>query len=844
MTLKHALLASACASLLVAPAAYAQTTDAGTSARTGNEIETVVVTAQKRSESLQTVPIAVSAYTSETRQIVGINTIQDLTNFTPGLSYSSSNDRVFIRGVGRQTNPIGGDPGVATCTDGVYYARTASVSVSDFFWTASKFCAGRKARSMAQFDRRRDQLHFQTPNRHIQADARFTWENYGVTNVEGSVSGPITDWLRARLAGAFYKQRGGYFKNVAGGRSEGGAGEQRYVELQLDADFSSHVHGWLKLNTGSSATRPRTQNRVSAYDDALYPTGYIAPGSGFGYNTTGYTALGSATQNPGILDSSKISVNTPARQHLKNNFGATTELTWDLPGVQVKYIGGYQQYDLDQTTEIDQTSMVRYTVPLAPFFNICSFIPGCGPVTINPAQRFIYVENKKFGSSELNISSTNDGPFQWIVGAYYYKENAQQESHFNAPDLVQLRKPANGVANPSGDFVTALSSLKTESWAGFGQVDWKIADTVKLTGGLRYTHDRRFGTEALRVVCYGCGGFTPDQYGTFTPALDVTTASASYTPAPGVVAPATIDPATGFTNRGLSASWSAVTGTAGVEWTPTEDSLAYARYSRGYKSGGFNAGGVSAAPETQPEFVNDYELGYKRSFGQTFQANIAAYYYDYKGLQVPLTVPTPSGANLTQFFNLDSSRSYGIELETIWRPTDQLKFMLNYGYASSKIEKACCFVDGTDPTAVQPGAQPVGPVVGGKQQQSLKGGELPLTPKNKVALNAVYTLVFDPGTLDLSASYIWKDSSYSLVFNRFYNKMPSYDQVDLRAVWTDTDDRYRVILFAKNVFDTKGYDGASGGQYISTNFPPSSVGQTYSYTPPRTFGVQLQYHFR
>ena len=97
------------------------------SATTLNE---VVVTAQKRSENLQEVPVAVSAFTAEARDLIGISSIQDLTNFTPGLSYSTSLDRASLRGIGRQTNNLATDPGVATYTDGFYNVSTRSAARS------------------------------------------------------------------------------------------------------------------------------------------------------------------------------------------------------------------------------------------------------------------------------------------------------------------------------------------------------------------------------------------------------------------------------------------------------------------------------------------------------------------------------------------------------------------------------------------------------------------------------------------------------------------------------------------------------------------------------------------
>jgi iron complex outermembrane receptor protein len=210
---------------------------------------------------------------------------------------------------------------------------------------------------------------------------------------------------------------------------------------------------------------------------------------------------------------------------------------------------------------------------------------------------------------------------------------------------------------------------------------------------------------------------------------------------------------------------------------------------------------------------------------------------------VPLTVTTPAGINLTQFFNLDESTSYGVELEAVWRPIDPLRLSMSYAYAKSKIDDACCFVDGVDPRAAQPGAQPVGPLVAGQQPQSLAGERLPQTPQNKIALNASYDIDFTAGVLTLSGTYTWRDDAYASVFNRAYTETPGYDQVDLRAVWRDASDRYRVIAYVRNVFDEQGYDSASGSMLASPPAPANRYGVTYGLTPPRTVGLQLQYNF-
>lgn len=845
MTFKHILYASA-GLFGIAGAAVAQTapatTDQAVAGQGGMALADIVVTAEKRSVNLQDVPLAVSAFTSESRQLIGLNTLQDLTNFTPGLTYSAGNDRVFIRGIGRQTNTNGSDPGVATYTDSVYNSSTFSVASSDFFVDRVEILRGPQG---TLYGRNSIGGAINTiskrPTEEFEAEIRGTLANYGVYNLEASASGSLTPGLRARLAGATYNQDKGYFTNDAGGGSEGGRGKSRYIELQIEADLGPDAVLWVKGFGSGSNQNSRTTNPIGSYDFAPYPTGAIIPGSAFGYLTPGFVAGDPSPDNPGQKDIRRFSTNTPQSLDINDNYGVSADFRWALPAFDVRLIGGYQEYALTQVSDYDGNSMQSYTFPLDPGGNICGFVPGCTPLAVEPAQQFVLDNKVSFGSAELNLSSNDSGPFQWVAGLYYYQETLKQQSHFNSVSQAQLRAPANGPANPSGDYVYAASNLTTKSVAAFGQLDYQVTDTLKVIGGLRYTHDKKDGDEALRVICLGCGGFGPDQYGSLTPALDITGAVISFAANQGVSTPVSIDPLTGNAVRGLSGSWDAVTGTAGLEWQPNDDTLGYVRYSRGYKSGGFNAGGISEFPQTDAEHVDAVELGYKRTFGSAFRLNAAGFYYAYGGLQVPLTVTDPSGVNLTRFFNLDKSQSYGLELEAVWQAARALQLSASYGYGKSKVKDACCFVDGQDPLAIQPGAQPSGPLVAGQQPQSLEGSELPNTPRHKLALNALYSMDFSPGTLALSGSFVWRDKAYYNIFNRDYNQAPSFDQVDLRAIWTDSDRRYRVIAYVRNLFDSVGYDGASGTLLAS---PAGQVAQTYGFTPPRTFGVQLQVFIR
>ena len=139
----------------------------------------------------------------------------------------------------------------------------------------------------------------------------------------------------------------------------------------------------------------------------------------------------------------------------------------------------------------------------------------------------------------------------------------------------------------------------------------------------------------------------------------------------------------------LEGEWHAATGTAGLEWQPGEGMLAYAKYTRGYKSGGFNAGAMAPGRTgyTDPEFINAYEIGLKETFAQRLTANVSVFMYDYKDAQYPSTVRDPATGLLeSRFFNLDKATSMGAELETVWAVTDSFVVRLNYSYLDTEIE--------------------------------------------------------------------------------------------------------------------------------------------------------------
>ena len=121
---------------------------------------------------------------------------------------------------------------------------------------------------------------------------------------------------------------------------------------------------------------------------------------------------------------------------------------------------------------------------------------------------------------------------------------------------------------------------------------------------------------------------------------------------------------------------------------------------------------------------------------------------------------------------------------------------------------------------------------------------MPASPLNRLTLNANYTFHFDPGNLILSATYAYRSSTYYDIFNREYSRAPAWGQTDLRATFAGRDNRYSIIVYGRNVFDELGYEGmAASGSQRSTNTSGGAIGRSPVLTPPRTYGVELQYRF-
>jgi iron complex outermembrane receptor protein len=923
---RHVWLMSGAIGALVlgSGAAFAQTAASPAAAEPASTVGEIVVTAERREANLQDVPEAVTAFTAKDRNIKGIETVQDITNYTPGLVYSSQLDRPAIRGLSRDTNQYTADSAVAVYYDDFYSNSTFLVGRDDMVIDQVEVLEGPQG---TLYGRNSIGGLINTiskrPTDDFSGEVRASAGNYGYTKFEGTVSGPIAPHLDFRLSLIDENQTQGWLRNeVPGAVTEGGVRHDPYADFQLqyknDHDeiwFDTYVVGFnhdrggpgslLGTPTGGPYGTALTTYGEQTFNPNFPYGGGAVPGSVVGQ-------IGADNPNLGNSRAFAHSVSTDITVDKAYTF--TTHWTHHFDGFDLKYIGGYSQYHYELHTAYfnnDNSPITSYQIPTSPAsvanggfgcntvgagisaaFGLNPFA-ACTPLTVNPTQVFSFTTQTDWYSHEVQVASTWNKPVQWIAGLFYYNETDNNPETVQLPGQAQLAHPlyvatiSPAAANPSQDVLFLDYQDRIQSLAGYGQVDWKATPHLKFTGGLRYTFDWKHGTEEARYNYFGQNVylsptvpdslllpgtpfplntiFTPQLLGANLPAFDITTSEISFAPGKGICGLPVLQTSgqyAGDYTRCLSDHSEALTGTAGAEWTPNDDTLVYLRYNRGYKAFAFNAGFVSASPEAAPEHVDDVEIGYKGTFGRTFTLDADAFYYNYTNDQVPIGVPT-GGVTTTQFINIPKAVSDGVEITAYWRPVRHLDVSLTYGLDHTAIKSGCtlvggvltgaCYVDALDPYGSSPQAKVVGtvsslnPAIPGTAVQSVQGAELPQAPENKVTLNGVYTFNFDPGNLSLSATYIWRDKSYSSIFTRTYDEAPSWDQVDLRATWAGNHDRYEVVLYVRNLFNTLGYDAAATG-YIAQNpvgAPGAGITQdpAYDLTPPRTFGVEVHYKF-
>ena len=851
--------------------------------------DVVVITANKREETVQDIAVAVTAITSQAKEELGIISVTDLTNVTPGLSYTPGNERVTLRGIGRLTNSFGADPGVANYNDGLYTAFAVFAGKDPMLIDRVEVLRGPQG---TLYGRNAIGGAINTiskrPTDDFEIDSVFGIGDYEARKVGVAVSGPVNDWLRYRAVG-FRESRDGIDHNYGAGDEVGWEINDSYLELQLEGDIGDRFSWWLKVADlgydkagppgGRTATFSTAPYLTTVPSQTFFVTGGLTPNAAYGFtgnsSITNVTQVGNRQDNP-FATSREHAYNTNLENtaHLPAYDEAIFESVYSTDWFDVKYTGGYSYYNYVLDSDPDGTPITSVTynamTARAPV-GACAGVPfgapvsiagacaiGSAPKTLHPNVTNVYNESRSFFSNEVNLISTSDGPLQWIFGAYQYQENSkqpgQQQYLYDEPIANSYVDPVLGVVqNPNRTLNYFSNTSLFNAYGLYGQGDFTFNDQLKLTAGLRWSKDIKESKEeaflACYVICNATGvadysNFTRTQYGSIVAA----------------------DPTAFFDSRGyairrLEGSWEAVTGTAGVEYRPMQDTLLFGKYSRGYKAGGFNNLGFAALPYTDPEFVDAYEGGWKQTWADWgLTTNAAVFMYKYTDAQAPLTVVTidPTTAiqtSSTRFVNLPEVETTGFELEGNWNPIDPLNIGFTYAYLNAEITKSDTYADSsrdprcTDPNIVAPTPNLPGTcnatrtrLVDPQRIRSVEGNILSQSPEHKIALNATYRIDFEDGSYFLpTISYSWRDEFYDTFFNNDGEKSPAYDNLDARLNWYSADEMFAITAWVRNLTDEEQTTSISTGTFrVSDN----GKYQGFSYAPPRSMGIDLKIRFK
>ena len=764
-----------------------------TVAQEAGMLEEVVVTAQKRAEDLQDTAIAITAISGSTMDDLNISNSEDYEAIVPSLSVRTSPNRLFLRGIGRVTNSLGTEPGVAVYLDQIYTseitvlgrANSLTTQQVDVLRGPQGTLFGRNATGGAV------SVTSKRPTEEFEHELRATAGNYSEFNWGASSSGPITEDLGYRVYG-YGDSHDGYVKNRGGkdifDEDHTGFG------AQLSWDATDNLNIWLSWATD------RTDDLSSGVNFGGY---LITP-----YQPTLKTQDGFLfseqyqwdRENPTVRDRYKVDQNDELRTKNYNNNKYITHISWDLEDVTVKYIGGYFEGDYSAKN-------------------------GDLGATSNPDVRVVEsaAQNSESYSHELQLISATDGPLQWVTGIYYYHAETQQPYTISSldADYLQNTVPESDLFNQAAiqpnrnpaapEQYWQNGDLDVDSYAAYADGNYSFNEQWKLTLGIRYSYDEKEGNEAQYVVA--------DPYA--APGADVLPPIWSALGFPANCCGLLItDPE--VANRKVDDDWNNVSGRAVIDYMYSDEQMVYASISSGYKAGGFRLGSLQENPSFDPEEVISYEIGYKGTYADVLRVNAAAYFYDYQDMQVLVDSLNDVNLPVPEIVNADKAEVKGFEVEATWLATDALTLMANYSYIDGEYTNFCCSVD------------TIGDPDGG--EQDLSGNPLTQAPRNKIFTNASYSWnTASMGEFVLSGSYSWVDSRQYDVFNTNATQADSYFRVDASLSWFSPSQDIRVIMAGKNLTEEETWVSLTR---------LNQFGAISGYAnEPMTYSLEVQYTF-
>lgn len=795
--------------------------------RTGG-LDVIIVTAQRRAESLQDAAIAINAATGEDLIQSGVTDATQLNKVAPALYVSSgggANSAYFVRGVGNFTNNGYTSPAVAFNIDGVYIGRPSSTIASFLDVNRVEVLKGPQG---TLYGRNATGGAINViPNAPelgiLKGSASAQYGNYDAWQLTGVVNAPLGDTVAARLA-ATYSDRDGYFEDGTGAAEDFAVRGQVLaelsdaVDLRVSADYSTqkgtgpglNIHGayvftpfnpnatvpnWLFVNAPASVTEPftglHTPQALGFIEGAATAAPLFSPLTGYAY---------------------------PFRND--EYFGVNAELNVDLGGASLVVIPAYRRSQLDNQ------------------FN--------GP----PFKAAINQDVAKQYSIEARLSGTT-GRFDWILGGYWFDESVEGVNSFNQFATTNFNS----------------FDSSTESLAAFARVTLNVTDDLRLVGGIRYTDESRdFDAQADSVagICLiepvagppSCpqvptipvGVTLIDSLSQLDPSLfpfgSPLNAPAPYGVFPygplGMMGPQALLAITPTTIE-RSAGDKEVTWRAAVEYDVTPDSLLYASFETGFRAGGFNI--TFGQEEYDPEFIDAWTLGLKNNFfDNRLQLNFEAFYWDYRGQQLAALGVDGRGNNSFYTRNVGESSVKGVEVDFQLLATETTLIRGGVQYLDATYDSfefnQVDLSDDTDPPNF------LTPITGCSYTQAYdpirsfdvdcSGQPALYAPDWTVTLGLQQTIELSGADIVASIDGRYR-SDRAIGFNYLPGTSSGDDlTIDASIAFTPAAVPLTVTVFGRNLTD----EAVPSTYQVGAGNVASSA-----YEPPRTYGVRLSYDF-
>lgn len=744
--------------------------------------DTIVVTAQRKAENVQEVPIAITALTAEALQAARIEDSKDLQFNAPNVTLSA-NRNITIRGVGSQSFGGTGDTNIGVLVNGVFLQSGSSFG--EFFDMERIEVLRGPQGTLFGRNTTGGAINFITrrPTDSFEGYVEVQGESPRGIRANAAINLPIAEGIYQRFA-ANYINRDGYTRNLLDntnidGRNQYTLRSSTRIEpsssTTIDLTLTYFKEDSDRQNAAKSLCTPDPQFGCSPNSaGTAFPTTNFPIDS---FLLPGVVRPGTFAQNPANLRDVVIDVRPFQKAE---DFLGTLEITQELGAITLTSLTGLRDGDNTSERDFDQGfrpnafnpgTFGTRVVPNAGNGNgVLTYLLSGRPVTTTDyrTSQTGGGSQKQF-SQELRAASSFDGPFNFILGGFYM--NARSTG------FVDTWTPANGLLGAVSKFDTRLGQVK--SYAVFGEVYVDITDTLKLTGGLRYTHDKK----------------------------RIETASGTFVLNPYFIG---------------EADFNKVTGRAILNWAPkvsfTEDTNVYLSFSRGFKSGGFNPGN-NTIPLFDSEEIDALELGVKNTFlGGKGRLNLAAFNYDYSNLIVGNLVGT-AVANT----NIPTSRVRGFEAELVYSPAQPLRLEASLGLLDAEIRSDFLSAD---------------PARGNARFQ-LRGNQLPNAPRRTLKLAAEYTFEAGDGwTVRPRVDFYSQSGFHSREFNLPADRVGSWSQLDASLVVANSDKDWSLTAFVKNLANDDSITFLEVNSNLVGSFRSAFL------LDPRTFGLALRVGFR